>query len=76
MLIYGAGSSGRQLADVIANIYEIRLIGFLDDDERLHKQNLNEFRYTHQVTYELIDSLRITDIYLAMPREVGSAAMR
>ena len=40
-LIYGAGSAGRQFALVMANSPELRVVGFLDDDERLHGQLLN-----------------------------------
>jgi FlaA1/EpsC-like NDP-sugar epimerase len=36
VLIYGAGSAGRQLASAMANSPEIRVVGFLDDDDRLH----------------------------------------
>ena len=35
-LIYGAGESGRQLAMAMANSQEMRVVGFLDDDQRLH----------------------------------------
>src|SRR5690606_8422287 len=41
VLIYGAGSSGRQLAAALADNREMRLLGFLDDDPRLHGQLLN-----------------------------------
>jgi len=40
-LIYGAGSAGRQLASAMANSPEIRVVGFLDDDDRLHGHVLN-----------------------------------
>jgi len=40
-LIYGAGSAGRQLASAMANSHEIRVVGFLDDDDRLHGHVLN-----------------------------------
>ncbi len=40
-LIYGAGSSGRQLASALVNRPEIRVVGFLDDDDRLHGHVLN-----------------------------------
>ena len=34
-LIYGAGSAGRQLAAAMAHNQEMRVVGFLDDDDRL-----------------------------------------
>ena len=36
VLIYGAGNAGRQLAGAMANSHEMRVVGFLDDDDRLH----------------------------------------
>ena len=35
VLIYGAGSAGRQLASAMANSHDLRVVGFLDDDDRL-----------------------------------------
>jgi FlaA1/EpsC-like NDP-sugar epimerase len=36
VLIYGAGTTGRQLAAAMANSHEMQVAGFLDDDDRLH----------------------------------------
>ncbi len=36
VLIYGAGAAGRQLVGAIANSQEMQVVGFLDDDDRLH----------------------------------------
>lgn len=36
VLIYGAGSAGRQLVLAMSNSREMRVVGFLDDDPRLH----------------------------------------
>ena len=41
VLIYGAGTTGRQLAAAMANSHEMRVVGFLDDDDRLHGHVLN-----------------------------------
>ena len=35
-LVYGAGSAGCQLVSALENSYEMRVVGFLDDDKRLH----------------------------------------
>ena len=40
-LVYGAGAAGRQLVSALDNSFEMRVIGFLDDDERLHGHVLN-----------------------------------
>lgn len=36
VLIYGAGSAGRQLGGALGNSTELRVAGFLDDDRSLH----------------------------------------
>jgi FlaA1/EpsC-like NDP-sugar epimerase len=41
VLVYGAGRTGRQLAAAMANSYEMQVVGFLDDDERLSGNVLN-----------------------------------
>jgi len=41
VLIYGAGSAGRQLAAALASSADMQVMGYLDDDVRLHGQELN-----------------------------------
>ena len=36
VLIYGAGDAGRQLMAALSHGYEMQVVGFLDDDQRLH----------------------------------------
>ena len=68
VLIYGAGKVGRQLALAMANSSDMRVIGFLDDDVRLHGSLLNELPiYNPLELAELTDSLSITDVLLALP---------
>ena len=68
VLIYGAGSAGRQLASGIANSYEMRVVGFLDDDDRLHGHVLNGLHIYNPVDLEEIASQKgVTDVLLAMP---------
>ena len=68
VLIYGAGSAGRQLASGIANSYEMRVVGFLDDDERLHRQVLNGLQiYNPADIEEIANQKGVTDVLLAMP---------
>jgi FlaA1/EpsC-like NDP-sugar epimerase len=68
VLIYGAGSAGRQLASGTANSYEMRVIGFLDDDDRLHGHVLNGLPiYNPADIEEIVNQKGITDILLAMP---------
>jgi len=68
VLIYGAGTAGRQLALAMANSSDMRVIGFLDDDARLHGSLLNELPiYNPLELSELTNSLSITDVLLALP---------
>ena len=68
VLIYGAGSAGRQLASGMANSYEMRVVGFLDDDDRLHGHVLNGIQiYNPADIEEIANQIEVTDILLAMP---------
>ena len=68
VLIYGAGSAGRQLANALANSYEMRVVGYLDDDDRLHGHVLNGLAiYSPQDLSGLVMSLGISDVLLALP---------
>ena len=67
-LIYGAGDAGRQLASAMANSPEIRIVGFLDDDERLHGNLLNNLPvYNPADLAEVISDVPVTDVLLALP---------
>ena len=73
MLIYGAGNAGRQLAAAMANSHEMQVIGFLDDDDRLHGHVLNGLSvYNPTDLNSLVSTLNINDVLLAMPR-IGRA---
>jgi len=68
VLIYGAGSSGRQLAGAMANNKDMRAVGFLDDDGRLHGQVLNGLSiYNPADLAKLVKQHAISDVLMAMP---------
>jgi FlaA1/EpsC-like NDP-sugar epimerase len=68
VLIYGAGSAGRQLAAGLANSQEMLVVGFVDDDPVLHGSFLNGKKiYAPDVMIGLIDNLGVADILLAIP---------
>jgi len=68
VLIYGAGSAGRQLASGMANSHEMRVVGFLDDDNRLHGHVLNGLHIYNPADLEEIANQKcVTDVLLAMP---------
>ncbi|AOG12719.1 MULTISPECIES: polysaccharide biosynthesis protein [unclassified Agrobacterium] len=69
VLIYGAGHAGQQLAQAMANSIEMQLIGYLDDDQRLHGHVLNGLRiYDPSDLENLVTTLSINSVLLAMPR--------
>lgn len=68
VLIYGAGATGRQLAAAMANNYDMQVVGFLDDDDRLHGQVLNgQPIYNPNDLPNLVATLALSDVLLAMP---------
>jgi FlaA1/EpsC-like NDP-sugar epimerase len=68
VLVYGAGSAGRQLAAAMAHGHEMQVVGYLDDDDRLHGQVLNGLRiYNPKNMAEVLGRLPVTDVLLALP---------
>ena len=68
VLIYGAGSAGRQLAAAMNNSHEMRVVGFLDDDDRLHGHVLNgQPIFSPADLPSLVLSLKVSDVLLALP---------
>lgn len=68
VLIYGAGTAGRQLSSAMANSPEMQVAGFLDDDERLHGHVLNgQPIYNPTDLPNLTTTLNISSVLLAVP---------
>lgn len=68
VLIYGAGSSGRQLAAAISQSKEMLVVGFIDDDENLHENTINGLNiFNPENIKKVIDKYNIVDILLAIP---------
>lgn len=68
VLIYGAGSAGRQLAAAIASGIQMRAVGYLDDDEHLHGQVLNGLNiYNPRQLPTWVTQLDVSDVLLAIP---------
>ena len=67
-LVYGAGSAGRQLVSALDNSFEMRVIGFLDDDYRLQGHFLNSKPiFSPTDLPDLISSKGVTHVLLAIP---------
>jgi FlaA1/EpsC-like NDP-sugar epimerase len=68
VLIYGAGNAGRQLAMAMASNHSMRVVGFLDDDDRLQGHSLNSLIiYNPKDLPALVPSLDIKTVLLAIP---------
>ena len=68
VLIYGAGKTGRQLAAAMANSHDMQVVGFLDDDDRLHGHVLNgQPIYNPADLVEIVSVLTVNNVLLAMP---------
>ena len=69
VLIYGAGTAGRQLATAIQPEPGMVLRGFIDDDDRLGGQRLDGHPVFHSAKLSAVVAREeITDVLLAMPR--------
>ena len=68
VLVYGSGDAGRQLVRAMTNSQEMRVVGFLDDDDRLHGHVLNgQPIYAPQDLGQLVVNLGVTHVLLALP---------
>ncbi len=68
VLIYGAGSAGRQLANSIYQSQELVAVGYVDDDDRLHGHSLNGLTiYNPHVLAQVVADKQVGEVYLALP---------
>lgn len=68
VVIYGAGSAGRQLARALARQPTIKVVFFVDDDVRLQGSWVNDLKILAAQHIEtLVLSRRVDEVLLAMP---------
>lgn len=68
VLIYGAGSTGRQLASALENAGDQRVVGYLDDDTTLHGSLINGIRvYSPADLSTLVLKHEVKTVLLALP---------
>ena len=68
VLIYGAGSVGRQLAIALEHSADLRVVGFLDDDVSLHGHVLNGLPiYSPDDLQDLVPTVGINTVLLTIP---------
>ena len=68
VLIYGAGNAGRQLLNSLENNTEMKVIGFLDDNEHYHNQTiLGQIVFSPLKIKNLVQFKNIDLVLLALP---------
>ena len=68
VLIYGAGAAGRQLATGLGQTHEVMVVGYVDDDARLHGHVLNGLPIFDQTQIpDVVSKQGVSQIYLALP---------
>ncbi len=68
VLIYGAGSAGRQLAQALFLSRELKPVAFIDDEKALHGMNVHGLRVSpFSGLGELIMSKQVSEVLLALP---------
>ena len=71
--IYGAGSAGQQLALSLRHEPNVRVIAFIDDDERLAGQRLDGVTvHSPSSLKELLDGSVVDEVLLALPSATRS----
>ena len=68
VLIYGAGSAGRQLAHALSLSRELKPVAFIDDENAFHGMNVHGLRvYPFFGLAQLIVSKQVSEVLLALP---------
>ncbi|WP_152831148.1 nucleoside-diphosphate sugar epimerase/dehydratase [Hydrogenovibrio sp. JE_KL2] len=73
VVIFGAGTSGKQLASAIEKIPNMRVIGFIDDDETLYKHQIASITvYKRENLERLIEKHKVSEVLMALPSITAS----
>ena len=68
VIIYGAGSAGRQLLTALQQSSEYRPVAFIDDENELKRQSISGVEvFTPDETKDLISKSEVSEILLAIP---------
>jgi FlaA1/EpsC-like NDP-sugar epimerase len=68
VVIYGAGSAGRQLSDALKQSKEYNPIAFIDDSESIYNNIINGLRvHSPDDLQRLIDTKDVKAVFIAMP---------
>jgi len=73
VIIYGAGSSGVQLATAMMNANDTKVVAFIDDNKSIQGNLIHGVRvYKFEKLASLIEKYRVKQVLLAMPSESKS----
>jgi len=68
VVIFGAGSSGKQLHSALAKVSGYKVIGFIDDDKPLQKHDIDSVRvFGRDQLSRLIEHYNVSEVFLAIP---------
>ena len=68
-LIYGAGDAGRELAAALSHSHVTNVVGFLDDDPKLHGSYIRGLPvYNPSDIAKITSKTRVAEVMLALPR--------
>lgn len=68
VVIYGAGSAGRQLVNLIRQSKEYKVVAFIDDDKSLKKTTIHGTTvFRRSKLKPLVEKHKVTKVLLAMP---------
>ena len=68
VIIYGAGSAGRQLSIALTQSAEYRPVAFVDDNLQLQRQSINGIEvFSRKDLDRLVEKKNATEVLLAMP---------
>ena len=68
VVIYGAGSAGRQLSIALMQSIEYNPVAFIDDKSEIHNQSINGLEiYSQDDLENLIETNSIKEVLIAMP---------
>lgn len=68
VVIFGAGSSGKQLLSAISKMMNLKVMGFIDDDRALQKHEIASIRvYAREELDKLIQNYGVSEVFLAIP---------
>ena len=68
VVIYGAGSAGRQLSIALTQSIEYNPVAFIDDKSEIHRQTINGIEVISKDDLErLVEQKNVTEVLLAIP---------